>query len=141
MRSLRSHAMTSGTWDRHRGHQSTYDIVDIGFNFRMDEPRAALGMSRLARLDDDVLALRTLSAELREVLSPHQLVPESAGASPSAIGILLRRLEQSPIASGGFSESLFMDGGETPNAAEAAGHLVSLPLRLGGEIAGGELAG
>ena len=47
VRSLRSHAMTTVTWDRHRGHADSYDIVDIGFNYRLDEPRAALGLSRL----------------------------------------------------------------------------------------------
>ena len=41
-RSLRSHAMTSGTWDRHRGHATDYDVVGLGFNYRLDEPRAAL---------------------------------------------------------------------------------------------------
>ena len=50
MRSLRSHAMTSVTWDRHRGHAESYDIVDVGFNYRMDEPRAALASSMLRRL-------------------------------------------------------------------------------------------
>ena len=50
MRLFRSHAMTSSTWDRHRGHDPAYDVVDIGFNFRLDEPRAALGLSRLPRL-------------------------------------------------------------------------------------------
>jgi dTDP-4-amino-4,6-dideoxygalactose transaminase len=50
VRLLRSHAMTSGTWDRHRGHEDSYDLVDIGFNFRLDEPRAALGLSRLTRV-------------------------------------------------------------------------------------------
>ena len=45
VRLLRSHAMTVGTWDRHRGHEDSYDVVDIGFNFRLDEPRAALGLS------------------------------------------------------------------------------------------------
>ena len=49
MRSLRSHAMTSGSWDRHRGHAESYDVVDIGFNYRLDEPRAALALARLAR--------------------------------------------------------------------------------------------
>ncbi len=47
VKSLRSHGMTSGTWDRHRGHAETYDIVDLGFNYRMDEPRAALLLSRM----------------------------------------------------------------------------------------------
>jgi dTDP-4-amino-4,6-dideoxygalactose transaminase len=70
-RSLRSHAMTSMTWDRHRGHAESYDIVDVGFNFRIDEPRAALGLSRLARLDADIDRRRALvrryRAQLREV--------------------------------------------------------------------------
>ncbi len=56
VRLLRSHAMTSSTWDRHRGHDPAYDVVDIGFNYRLDEPRAALGLSRLARLDEDIAA-------------------------------------------------------------------------------------
>jgi dTDP-4-amino-4,6-dideoxygalactose transaminase len=47
---LRSHGMTALTWDRHRGHASEYDVVDLGFNYRLDEPRAALGTARLARL-------------------------------------------------------------------------------------------
>jgi dTDP-4-amino-4,6-dideoxygalactose transaminase len=38
---LRSHGMTSLTWDRHRGHASGYDVVELGFNYRIDEARAA----------------------------------------------------------------------------------------------------
>ena len=58
VRSLRSHAMTSVTWERHRGHGLGYDVTEIGFNYRMDEPRAALGLSRLGRLDADIEARR-----------------------------------------------------------------------------------
>ncbi|HMJ96065.1 MAG TPA: DegT/DnrJ/EryC1/StrS family aminotransferase [Thermoleophilaceae bacterium] len=66
---LRSHGMTSGTWDRHRGHSAGYDVVGLGFNYRMDEPRAALLTSRLSRLDEDVSARRRLVARYRERLS------------------------------------------------------------------------
>ena len=52
-RSRRSHAMTSGTWYRHSGRTDTYDVVGLGFNYRLDEPRAALLLSRLARLEAD----------------------------------------------------------------------------------------
>ncbi|HEY7076898.1 MAG TPA: DegT/DnrJ/EryC1/StrS family aminotransferase [Solirubrobacteraceae bacterium] len=55
---LRSHAMTSGTWDRHRGHEDSYDVVDVGFNFRLDEPRAALALSRLPHLAADIARRR-----------------------------------------------------------------------------------
>ena len=58
VRSLRSHAMTSGTWDRHRGHSHGYDVVGLGYNYRMDEPRAALLTARLTGLEDDIAARR-----------------------------------------------------------------------------------
>lgn len=69
VRRLRSHAMTSTTWDRHRGHDPSYDVVDIGFNYRLDEPRAALGLSRLARLDESISHRRALVRAYRERLS------------------------------------------------------------------------
>jgi dTDP-4-amino-4,6-dideoxygalactose transaminase len=68
VRLLRSHAMTSSTWDRHRGHDPAYDVVDVGYNFRMDEPRAALGMSRLPRLEDAIAARRATVRAYRERL-------------------------------------------------------------------------
>lgn len=69
VRLLRSHAMTSSTWDRHRGHDPAYDIVDIGFNYRMDEPRAALGLSRLQRLPASLDARRAIVRAYRERLA------------------------------------------------------------------------
>ena len=48
LRLLRSHGMTTLTWDRHRGHASTYDVVLPGFNYRLDELRAAMGSSSSA---------------------------------------------------------------------------------------------
>jgi dTDP-4-amino-4,6-dideoxygalactose transaminase len=50
MRLLRSHGMTTLTWDRHRGHAHTYDVVTEGFNYRLDELRAAIGIVHLGRL-------------------------------------------------------------------------------------------
>jgi dTDP-4-amino-4,6-dideoxygalactose transaminase len=68
VRLLRSHAMTSGTWDRHRGHEDSYDVVDVGFNFRLDEPRAALGISRLARVAADIERRRATVRTYRGML-------------------------------------------------------------------------
>jgi len=47
---LRSHGMTTLTWDRHRGHASSYDVVAHGFNYRLDELHAALGRTQLRKL-------------------------------------------------------------------------------------------
>jgi dTDP-4-amino-4,6-dideoxygalactose transaminase len=69
VRLLRSHALTSSTWDRHRGHDPAYDIVDIGFNYRLDEPRAALGLSRLGRLPEALRARRETVRSYRERLA------------------------------------------------------------------------
>jgi dTDP-4-amino-4,6-dideoxygalactose transaminase len=76
-RSLRSHAMTSGTWDRHRGHSAGYDVVGLGFNYRLDEPRAALLLSRLRGLEEDIAARRRLVHRYRELLGevPGVIVP------------------------------------------------------------------
>ncbi len=43
LRILRSHGMTSLSWDRHKGHAWSYDVVDLGYNYRIDEIRSALG--------------------------------------------------------------------------------------------------
>ena len=69
VRLLRSHGMTTLSWDRHRGHASGYDVVDLGFNYRIDEPRAALARRRLARLDADNARRAELDARYREQLA------------------------------------------------------------------------
>jgi dTDP-4-amino-4,6-dideoxygalactose transaminase len=51
LRLLRSHGMTRLTWDRHRGHAASYDVVAVGFNYRLDELRAAIGLVQLERLE------------------------------------------------------------------------------------------
>jgi dTDP-4-amino-4,6-dideoxygalactose transaminase len=69
MRLLRSHGMTTLTWERHRGHASGYDVVDLGFNYRIDEPRAALARCRLRRLDAENASRAALDARYRELLA------------------------------------------------------------------------
>ena len=69
VRQLRSHAMTSGTWDRHQGHEDSYDILDVGFNFRLDEPRASLGLSRAARVTEEIAHRRAIVRSYRDQLS------------------------------------------------------------------------
>jgi dTDP-4-amino-4,6-dideoxygalactose transaminase len=68
-RSLRSHAMTSGTWDRHRGHAAGYDVLATGYNYRIDEPRAALLLARLPGLEDDIASRRRLVHRYRDQLA------------------------------------------------------------------------
>jgi dTDP-4-amino-4,6-dideoxygalactose transaminase len=78
-RSRRSHAMTRSSWDRHQGGAEDYDVPALGFNYRIDEPRAALLLSRLRRLADDVARRRELTLRYRELLNevPGLIVPFS----------------------------------------------------------------
>lgn len=50
VRLLRSHGMTSLTWDRHQGRSDSYDVVLLGYNNRIDEIRSALGLVQLRKL-------------------------------------------------------------------------------------------
>lgn len=52
IRSMRSHGMTSLTLDRYKGHAYSYDVTTLGYNYRIDELRAAMGLVQLARLSE-----------------------------------------------------------------------------------------
>ena len=49
-RRLRSHGQTKTAIDRMKGSLG-YDITEVGFNYRLDDIRAGLGLSQMDRLD------------------------------------------------------------------------------------------
>ncbi len=61
VRLMRSHGMTTLTWDRHQGHAYTYDVVELGYNYRMDELRSALGLAQLRKLRADNLCRQAIT--------------------------------------------------------------------------------
>lgn len=63
---MRSHGMTSVTLDRHNGHAYSYDVVELGFNYRLDELRAAIGIEQLKNLLDWNKKRRQLSTIYRD---------------------------------------------------------------------------
>jgi dTDP-4-amino-4,6-dideoxygalactose transaminase len=50
VKQMRSHGMTSGTLQRLSGRTLTYDVTMLGYNYRMDELRAAIGLAQLRNL-------------------------------------------------------------------------------------------
>jgi len=50
IRQMRGHGMTSGTHQRLTSRTPNYDVTMLGFNYRMDELRAAIGLVQLERL-------------------------------------------------------------------------------------------
>lgn len=57
---LRSHGMTSMSYERAKGHSTSYDVVELGFNYRMDDIRAAIGISQLKKLVPDIMKRKVI---------------------------------------------------------------------------------
>ena len=68
VRLLRSHGMTTLTWDRHKGHAGSYDVVNPGYNYRLDELHAALGRAQLTKLERNNQHRRDLLASYRRAV-------------------------------------------------------------------------
>lgn len=49
---LRSQAMSIQAKDREKKAKWKYDIIDLGYNYRLDEIRSSLGLSQFQRLDE-----------------------------------------------------------------------------------------
>jgi len=88
---LRSHGMTSLTLDRHKGHAWSYDVVELGYNYRIDEIRSAIGRVQLAKLPGNNLTRRartTLYHDLLGELCPAVVLPFQEHAGDSACHLL-----------------------------------------------------
>lgn len=86
VRHLRSHGMSTDTLTRHRGHAYSYDVTMLGYNYRMDELRAAVGLTQLPRLpswnkkrqDLSNVYRRMMAAQIPEVMIPFDQAHETA---------------------------------------------------------------
>lgn len=79
---LRSHGMTAVSYDRAQGHATRYDVVELGYNYRLDDIRGALLLAQLERLDRDIAQrarLRTAYVEalddIDEIIVPYREHP------------------------------------------------------------------
>jgi dTDP-4-amino-4,6-dideoxygalactose transaminase len=153
LRLLRSHGMTTVTWDRHRGHAHSYDVVARGFNYRLDELRAAVGLVQLRRLPEENAGRARIVARYREALegrhaltvpfgvlgdertSSHHLqvvvLPEGLDRGRVRVALEERRIQTSvhypPIHT--FTEYRAAAARRAlPRTDEVAGRLLTLPL-------------
>ncbi len=69
VRLMRSHGMTSLTYDRHHGHANSYDVVELGYNYRIDEIRAALGLEQLKKLSKNNALRKERTEQYWQLLS------------------------------------------------------------------------
>jgi dTDP-4-amino-4,6-dideoxygalactose transaminase len=152
LRLLRSHGMTTLTWERHRGHASAYDVVAQGFNYRLDELRAAMGLVQLRRLPAENEARAASAARYREALDGQQdfAMPfgelEEGTTSSHHLAVVLapaqrRDILRATLADRGIQTSVhyppihrFTQYAELgarrplPRTEEVAGRLLTLPL-------------
>jgi len=115
LKALRSHGMTSLSWERHQGRAWSYDVVDLGFNYRIDEIRSALGRTQLKkarRLNQRREELTNLYRKLLSELTPEIHVPflETRGVSCYHIMPILIPAGMDRIK---FMEGLKADGVQT----------------------------
>lgn len=153
IRWLRSHGMTSLTWDRHHGHAQSYDVVGLGYNYRLDEMRSALGLVQLEKLPVNNQRRRDIDARYRQAFSDHPVleIPFTNPRGESACHLFVALLRQ-PEARPAFIDHLRRQGiqtslhyppihrfsyyqqrfgslaGRVPLTDRAAGRLVTLPL-------------
>lgn len=88
IRTMRSHGMTSVTLDRHKGHAFSYDVVALGYNYRIDEIHAALGSVQLRKLAANNAKRRALTARYRETLANVVNIPFATAEGDAACHIL-----------------------------------------------------
>ncbi|MGB3866480.1 MAG: DegT/DnrJ/EryC1/StrS family aminotransferase [Xanthobacteraceae bacterium] len=78
IRQARAHGMTSGTRQRLTSRSAEYDVTMLGFNYRMDELRAALGLVQLRKLPEWNESRRQLSTAYRGLVAercPYVSIP------------------------------------------------------------------
>jgi dTDP-4-amino-4,6-dideoxygalactose transaminase len=66
---IRSHGMTSATLDRHHGHAYSYDVTDLGYNYRIDEIHAAFARCQLKKLKNGNEHRRLAATRYKTALS------------------------------------------------------------------------
>ncbi len=100
-RLLRAHGMTATAYDREQGKEF-YDVVDWGYNYRMDDIRSAIGLAQVAKLEADVMKRKTLADRYRKNLGgeasvsiPFENYPGES--SNYVMGVLLEKGDRSTI--------------------------------------------
>jgi len=94
-RLLRSHGMTSMSIDRHKGRTISYDVVQPGLNYRIDEIRSALGLVQLSKLDKNNIKRGELARYYHKNLNntnitvPWKVIPDTVQPSYHIFPVLV----------------------------------------------------
>jgi perosamine synthetase len=101
IRKLRQHAMSVSDLARHSSSQIvTESYPEVGYNYRMTDMQAALGVVQLQRLDEMIARRRYLASRYSEALAQFDwLVPpvEPAGSRHNFQSYMVRLKENAPL--------------------------------------------
>jgi len=73
---MKSHGMSKSQWEKYQQTSWRYDVIALGFNFRMNEMQAALGITQLEKLDHmNELRMRNASRYTRLLKNKYIVTP------------------------------------------------------------------
>jgi dTDP-4-amino-4,6-dideoxygalactose transaminase len=68
---LRSHGMTSLSYERAKGHSTAYDVVELGYNYRIDDIHSAIALVQINKLRGDLEKRKQVREKYIENLKDH----------------------------------------------------------------------
>jgi perosamine synthetase len=156
LRRFRNHGISTEARQRQKTGQWHYDMVDLGYNYRLTDVACALGLSQLKRLDENLARRREIAARYAEafrnlrVIVPPSVRPEVNPAwhlYPIRLNLAEFKVDRAQVFRALRAENIGVNvhyipvhlhsyyreqfgyqGGEFPIAEQAYEQLISLPM-------------
>jgi perosamine synthetase len=124
LRRLRHHGMSVSDLDRHSATDVVFETYDeVGFNYRMSDIQAALGLAQMEVLDEALARRRTVALRYNAALAEDEsvIVPtEPADRTHSWQSYMIRLTAAAPIAREELMRRLLADGIPTRRGVTAS---------------------
>ena len=111
---LRSHGMTTMSYERANGHATVYDVMELGYNYRLDDIRSSLAIAQLKKLEADIAKREKVRERYIEQLAGVEglIIPFRTFKEQSSSYIF-------PVVLGDRTRALKNNGGERRDAVRA----------------------
>lgn len=134
-RRFRNHGLTSEVRERESANTWSYDMVDLGLNYRLTDIGAALGVAQIARLADNLRRRRSLASAYRSAFDGMEELQLQAVDDVDAhawhLFVVALRLDRLRIDRDRFVRALRAEG-IAANVHYAPAHLMTYYRRRGG---------
>lgn len=98
LKTFRNHGIDLDADERDGKGLFTYDIAELGYNYRLSDINAALGLSQLSRIEENLKTRRRLAAYYLDALAPLSslILPVEKEWAKSAWHLFTVRLKENP---------------------------------------------